>query len=131
MTADPIANYISNLNNAAKAGKESVVFPYSNLKNAISDLLERDGYVKNITKKGKKGTKTVEVKIVYGEHGKPRIQGAERVSRPSKRIYRNAEQLVPVKNGFGELVISTSKGVMNDKTARKEKVGGEVLFKIW
>ncbi len=130
MVVDPIGNYISNIKNAANAGKETVIVPYSNLKNAITDLLEREGYVMNLTKKGKKGSKTVEVKIIY-QNDIPNIHGVERISRPSKRVYQGSTHLAPVKNGKGQLVITTSKGVLTDKDARKEKVGGEILFKIW
>ena len=130
MVLDHISNYISNLKNAANAGKETIVLPYSKLKNAVTDLLEREGFVKNLTKKGKKGPKTIEVKIVY-EGGKAKVRGAERVSRPSKRIYAGFSDIPSVKQGHGISVVSTSKGIMTDKEARKEKVGGEVLFKIW
>ncbi len=131
MVTDPISDYIIKIKNAAIVGKHDViVFPYSNIKAAITDLLEKEGFIKNVTKKVKKGNKTIEVELVFvGE--KAKVEGVERISKPSKRVYAGSTSVAPVKNGFGRVVISTSKGVMTDKDARKEKVGGELLFKIW
>ena len=130
MVKDTLSDYISNIKNAAASQKELVTLPYSNLLMAVTDLLEKEGYVKNATKKGKKGIRSVEIKLVYtGNLG--RMHGAERISKPSKRIYAGATDLPRVKNGFGTLVVSTSKGVMTDVQARKDGLGGELLFKIW
>ncbi len=130
MVKDTLSDYISNLKNAVASTKETVYFPFSNLQNAISDVLEKEGYVKNLTKKGKKDLRSVDLEIVY-QAGIPRIHGAERISKPSKRIYSGATEIRPVKTGFGTTIISTSKGIMTDKQAKKEGLGGELLFKIW
>ncbi len=130
MVKDTLSDYISNIKNAAASQKELVTLPYSNLLMAVTDLLEKEGYVKNATKKGKKGIKNVEIKLVYTGN-LARMHGAERISKPSKRIYAGATDLPRVKNGFGTLVVSTSKGVMTDVQARKDGLGGELLFKIW
>ncbi len=130
MVKDTLSDYISNIKNAAASQKELVTLPYSNLLMAVTDVLETEGYVKNVTKKGKKGIKSVEVKLVYAGN-LARIHGAERISKPSKRIYAGSTDLPRVKNGFGTLVVSTSKGVMTDVQARKDGLGGELLFKIW
>lgn len=130
MVKDTLSDYISNIKNAAASQKELVTLPYSNLLMAVTDVLETEGYVKNVTKKGKKGIKSVEVKLVYAGN-LARIHGAERISKPSKRIYAGSTELPRVKNGFGTLVVSTSKGVMTDVQARKDGLGGELLFKIW
>ena len=130
MTHDPIADMIIRIKNAVDSKKESVVFPHSKLKVAILDVLEKEGFIKSATKKGKKVAKFIEVALVYNA-GEPKINGVQRVSKTSKRIYYGAKDLRPVKNGMGVLIISTPKGIMTDKTARVEKVGGEALFKIW
>jgi small subunit ribosomal protein S8 len=130
MVKDTLSDYISNIKNAAASQKELVTLPYSNLLMAVTDVLETEGYVKNVTKKGKKGVKSVEVKLVYAGN-LARIHGAERISKPSKRIYAGSTDLPRVKNGFGSLIVSTSKGVMTDVQARKDGLGGELLFKIW
>jgi len=130
MVKDTLSDYISNIKNAAASQKELVTLPYSNLLMAVTDVLEAEGYVKNVTKKGKKGIQSVEVKLVYAGN-LARIHGAERISKPSKRMYAGSTDLPRVKNGFGTLIVSTSKGVMTDVQARKDGLGGELLFKIW
>ncbi|MEI6345726.1 MAG: 30S ribosomal protein S8 [bacterium] len=130
MVRDTLSDYISNIKNAAASQKELVTLPYSNLLMAVTDVLETEGYVKNTTKKGKKGIKSVEIKLVYAGN-LARIHGAERISKPSKRIYAGSTDLPRVKNGFGLIIVSTSKGVMTDVQARKDGLGGELLFKIW
>jgi small subunit ribosomal protein S8 len=127
---DGISDLIVRIKNASDARKESVTIPHSKMKAAILEVLEREGYVKGISKKGKKIHKSIEVGLVYDEYG-PRVKGVERVSKLSKRIYGGAKDLKPVKQGHGVLVITTPKGIMTDAEARKAKVGGELLFKIW
>jgi small subunit ribosomal protein S8 len=127
---DPIADMIVQIKNASLSGKESVVFPYSKLKLAILDVLLKEGFIKSFGKKGKKVVKFIEVVLAYDENG-PKVSDISRISKTSKRLYQKAKELRPVKNGFGIAVISTSKGLMSDKMARVEKLGGEILFKIW
>ncbi len=131
MVTDQISEFINNIKMAAKARKEIVSVPHSKLKHAIADTLERHGYIKNISKKATDGWKTVDVAIVFDENGAPKVHGVSRVSKPSRRIYGGQSKLPQVKNGYGHLVISTSKGVMVDAEARKGGIGGEILFKIW
>jgi small subunit ribosomal protein S8 len=127
---DPIADMIIRIKNASDSKKESVVFPHSKLKLAILDALLKEGFIKSFGKKGKKVVKWIEVGLAY-EDGAPKIKGVERVSKTSKRVYRKAKDIRSVRNGYGLLVLSTPKGIMTDGAARKEKVGGEALFKIW
>jgi len=127
---DPIADMIIRIKNAGEAEKESLLLPYSKLKFAIAELLQKEGYVKDVTKKGKKITNLIEIGLIY-EDGVPRINGAERVSRFSRRVYHKAKDIKKVVQGFGMLVLTTPKGVMGDKQAKKENVGGEALFRIW
>ena len=128
---DPIADMIIRMKNASDSKKESVVFPYSKLKVSILDCLMKEGWIKSFGKKGKKVVKWIEVVLLYDENGSPKIAGVDRVSKTSKRIYTKAREIKKVKNGFGSLVISTPKGIMTDKNAKVENVGGEPLFKIW
>lgn len=127
---DPISDLIVKIKNASDVGKESVVVPYSDLKEAVVAVLEKEGYIKSFVKKGKKVHKSLEIYLAYDEYG-PRVKGVERVSHLSKRIYAGARDLKPVKQGHGVLVVSTPNGVMTDASARKQKVGGELLFKVW
>lgn len=131
MKKDPIADMIIQIKNASLSGKESVVFSYSKFKLAILDVLLKEGFIKSFGKKGKKVVKFIEVCLLNTADGSPKITGVERVSKTSKRIYQKAKDIRSVKNGFGILVLSTPKGIMSDKMARVEKVGGEALFKIW
>ncbi|MCC2630950.1 MAG: ribosomal protein small subunit ribosomal protein [Candidatus Paceibacter sp.] len=127
---DGISDLIVRIKNASDARKELVTIPHSKMKAAILEVLEREGYIKGITKKGKKIHKSIEVGLVYDEYG-PRVKGVERVSHLSKRIYGGVKDLKTVKQGHGMLILTTPKGIMTDAQARKEKVGGELLFKIW
>ncbi len=127
---DPISNMLIMLKNGSLAGKESVCFPYSNMKGAIVECLKKEGYLGQAAKKIKNGFPVMEVSLVYIDK-KPKIQGVERMSKQSKRVYLKAKEIHPVKNGAGLLVLSTPKGILPGKEAKKEQVGGEVLFKIW
>lgn len=127
---DPISDMIIRIKNASDSKKESVVLPYSKLKLAILDVLMKSGFIVSFGKKGKKVVKFIEVVLSYDENG-PKIHGIDRVSKTSKRVYQKAKDIRVVKSGFGVLILSTPKGIITDKTARAEKVGGEALFKIW
>lgn len=127
---DPIADMIIRIKNAGDSRKETVSIPYSNLKFEICSVLAKHGLVGPVAKKGKKVTKTLEVTLKY-ENDMPYIQGVKRVSKPSKRVYRKASEIKPVKSGYGNLILSTPQGLLTDIEARKAKVGGEALFQIW
>lgn len=122
---------IIKLKNASLQGKETVSFPYSKMSLAIAELLEKEGWVKAVAKKGKKVLKTIEVELVYGEDKSPRVTGVERVSKLSKRVYKGSKEIRLVRNGYGTLVLTTPNGIVTDKQAKAQKVGGEALFKIW
>jgi small subunit ribosomal protein S8 len=127
---DPIANMVIMMKNASRAGHESVTFPYSKIKFAIASCLEKAGYVKNVSKKAKKNFQVIEVGLLYKDEAS-RIHDIERVSKVSRRTYMGVSELKPVKNGIGSYVLSTPKGVLTDKEAKKEHVGGEVILSIW
>ncbi len=128
---DTIANMLSGMNNAGKARKETVVIPLSKLKLNIAKALQTLGYVKaaNIKKVG--NHEMLEIVLFYEKDGSHKIKGSKRVSKPSKRVYLGVSDIKPVKFGTGALFISTPKGILTDREARKEMVGGEALFQIW
>ncbi len=128
---DPIADLLTRIRNASSAKHDTVDIPASNMKKAICQILLDEGYIKNftVTEDGKQGVITVVLK--YGEAKTPVISGLRRVSKPGLRIYSDVENMPKVMKGLGVAIISTSKGVMTDRQARKENVGGEVLAFIW
>ncbi|MEN9338056.1 MAG: ribosomal protein [Candidatus Parcubacteria bacterium] len=126
---DPIANMLVAIKNAGSVKKASVVVPHSKMKEAIASLLKEEGYIKTYTVEGDV-KKTLEIVLEY-KNNTPRVTDVKRVSKSSKRIYTGVKDIAPVKYGHGLCVLSTPKGVMTDKLARKEMVGGEILFTIW
>lgn len=127
---DPISDMIIRIKNASDSKKESVILPYSKLKLAILDCLMKEGFVKSFGKKGKKIAKFIDVVLSY-DNGEPMIHGIERVSKTSKRVYSKAKDVRRVRSGMGAMIISTPKGIMTDKMAKEQNIGGETLFKIW
>lgn len=118
------------IKNANRALRESVVFPHSKFTFAIAQKLSKEGFVGAITTKTRKGRPVFEVALLSTER-QPKITDIERVSKLSRRMYAGFADVQPVKNGRGVLLLSTPKGILTDKEARKEHVGGEVLFSIW
>lgn len=127
---DTIGDFIIRLKNAGAVGHENVSLPHSKLKEAIARKLEAAGYVAAVEVKGKDVKKSLEVTLKY-EAGRHAISDVQRVSKPGRRLYTKVEEIYPVKFGKGHLILSTPKGILTDKEARTEKVGGEQLFKIW
>ena len=128
---DPIADMLTRIRNANSAKHDSVEIPASNLKKAIAEILVEEGYIKSyqVTEDGKQGI--IKVVLKYGPSKSKVIQGRRRVSKPGLRVYAGAEDMPKVMRGLGIAIISTSKGVMTDKRARKENIGGEVLAFVW
>jgi small subunit ribosomal protein S8 len=127
---DVISELINNLKTGNIAKKAVITLPYSKMRESILTTLQAEGYIKSFAKKGKKVIKTIEVELAY-EEGEPKIQGVQLISKYSRRMYMKADEIRPVRSGYGALILTTPKGVMADKQARREKVGGEALFKIW
>lgn len=127
---DPIADMLSRIRNAGQARHEKTVIPASKLKAAIADVLKREGYIKDyvLHEDGKQGTITVFLRY---ENGRPVIRKLQRVSRPGLRRYVGSGEIPRVLGGLGISILSTSKGVMVDREARKAKVGGELLCTIY
>ena len=128
--SDVIADMLTRIRNASNAKHPTVDVPASNMKKSIADILVQEGYVKGyqVVEDGKQGIIRITLKYVGKEKA---IQGIRRVSRPGLRIYSTASEMPRVMNGLGVAIVSTSKGIMTDKQARKENVGGEVLAFVW
>ncbi len=130
MVTDPIADLIIRIKNASDAGKASISVPYSALKENIAHTLVKGGYIAAVESKGKKIDKTIEITLTYMGN-EPRVHGVDRISKPSRRIYQKSKDIRMFKSGFGNFILSTPQGILLDIDAKKAKVGGEVLFKIW
>ena len=129
--SDPIADMLTRIRNAAKAKFNSADVPASKLKTELARVLKDEGYIKNykFIQDGKQGILRIYLK--YGPGQKATIYGIERVSKPSRRVYTKSKDIQPVFNGMGISILSTSRGIMTDKKARQENVGGEILCNIW
>ncbi len=128
--SDVIADMLTRIRNASNAKHETVDIPASNMKKSIADILVEEGYIKGyqVIEDGKQGIIRVTLKYI----GKQKvISGLRRVSKPGLRIYSSCEDMPRVMNGLGIAIVSTSKGIMTDKKARKENVGGEVIAFVW
>ena len=128
---DSIADMLTRIRNANSAKHDTVQIPASNIKKAIAQILVDEGYVKSfkVIEDGKQGV--IEIALKYGPNKSQVITGLRRVSKPGLRIYSNCDDMPRVQNGLGIVILSTSKGIMTDKDARKSNVGGEVLAYIW
>lgn len=128
---DPIADLLTRIRNASSAKHATVDIPASNMKKAIAKILLDEGYIKDyqVIEDSKQGV--IRVTLKYGENKTKAITGLKRVSRPGLRIYAGADELPRVLRGLGIAIISTSKGIMTDKEARANHIGGEVLAFIW
>jgi len=128
---DTVADMLTRIRNANSAKHDTVDIPASNMKKSVAQILVDEGYVKgfNVLEDGKQGV--IRITLRYAEGKKPVITGLRRVSKPGLRMYTNVEDMPKVMKGLGVAILSTSKGVMTDKRARKENVGGEVLAFIW
>ncbi len=131
MVTDTVGDFIIRLKNASIMKKDVVSTPYSKLRFAVAQSLQKNGYIKSVNKKGKKIEKTIEVELAYDKDNKSVITDVKRVSSPGRRTYYGTKDIQPVKYGRGSLILSTPKGILTDKEAKKENVGGEALFKIW
>ena len=127
---DSISNMIIIIKNAQLAGLETATVPYSELKNAIGTCLKKEGYVADVAKKVKKGHPVLEISLIYTDK-KPKITEVERISKQSRRVYFKMKDIHTIRNGSGLLVLSTPKGILSGKDARKAQVGGEALFRMW
>lgn len=131
MMTDPIADMLTRIRNAQKAGHAEVQIPASKLKQKVLYLLSDEGYLGKVRYESDKRQGLLIAQLKYDKQNRGVIDGVKRISRPGLRVYRGAEDLAPVRGGLGLAVLSTSRGVMVDREARKQRVGGEVLCEIW
>ena len=131
LITDPIADMLTRIRNALVAKHESVDVPASNMKLAIAEILLNEGYIKSYTVNEEGVEKMMNIVLKYGPNKQRVITGLKRVSKPGLRVYARKDKLPKVLNGLGIAIISTSKGIMTDREARKQGVGGEVLAYIW
>jgi len=127
---DPISDMLTVIRNALAVKHPTVSIPFSNLNYEIAKILEKNGFIEKITKTGRKTKRFIEISLKY-DGASPTISGLKRISKPGQRIYLPAKHIKKIKGGYGIAVISTSKGLMTDKEARKQKLGGEIICEIW
>lgn len=128
---DPIADFLTRIRNGQKARFDKVDIPASKMKANIARILKEEGFIKNfkLIRDDKQGI--IRIHLKYGDHRKALILGLKRVSRPGCRVYVGHDQIPRVLNGLGISILSTSQGIMSDRQARKERVGGELLCSVW
>jgi small subunit ribosomal protein S8 len=131
MHTDPIADYLTRIRNAIRAGHDDVEIPASNLKMELSRILKEQGYITDFHKKAAPVGESIEVTLKYTEDRRPVILGIERVSRPGRRRYVDHKNVPRVQGGTGTAIVSTSAGVMTGHEARQKGVGGEVVAYVW
>lgn len=136
---DPISDMLNRIRNAQAVLNPTVSVPFSSFKYEIAKILEKEGLTGRIEKKGRDVKKTIEIILKYNKNTDPKegqklvpaISGLKRVSKPGQRIYAPYKNVKRVRNGFGMSIISTPKGLLTDKEARKQKTGGEIICEIW
>lgn len=128
---DTIGDFLTRIRNAGAAKQEKLDIPASNMRVGIAKILLEQGYIRSfkVVRDGKQGVMRVYLK--YNEKGRPVITAIDRVSRPGRRVYVNADKIPPVRDGFGIAILSTNKGVVDGDTAKKDKIGGEFLCSVW
>lgn len=127
---DTIADMLTIIRNGQAASKDSVIVPFSSIKYALAKILEKEGYIKKVQKKATDKKKTIKITLDYKD-GTQKIQHIGRISTPGQRVYRSKDKLPKVLQGYGIAIISTSKGLMTDRDARKDGLGGEVICRVW
>ncbi|MCY3768572.1 MAG: 30S ribosomal protein S8 [Gammaproteobacteria bacterium] len=128
--SDPIADMLTRIRNGLRARKVSVEMPASKSKMAIARALEEEGYIAGFSVQGDGVKKRLEIRLKYFQ-GEPVIEELERISKPSRRVYVGTDEMVSVRDGLGVALISTSKGVLTDKAALEQRVGGEVICTVF
>lgn len=131
MVTDVIGDFINRLKTATAVKKDKVSVPFSKLKHQIALVLKREGYLGEITETKDEVGKMLTVELMYDADGEPRIHDLKRISKPGRRLYASVHEVRPVKNGKGCLILTTPRGIMTDKDAHKNRVGGETMFTIW
>lgn len=129
---DPIADMINSINNAYAVKKRQIaIYPYSDFRYAILELMKKEGIIEGLDKKGRLSARKILVDLKYDAQGNPVISKIKKISKQGQRIYSTSTELKPVKSGHGFSIISTSKGLMTNKEARKARTGGEIICEIY
>jgi len=128
---DPLANFFSQIKNAQMVNKETLKVPYAKLKLAIAEVLVRTGYLESVERQGREVSRRMLVVKLKKDEDHPAIFGIRKVSKLGQRVYLPHKKIWPVRSGYGLAIISTPKGLMTDKEARKQGVGGEVICEVW
>lgn len=131
MMTDPIADMLTRLRNGALARHDRVEMPHSRLKQHLAEVLKGEGYVDDVRTSEGEGAKVLTVILRYGRDKSSAIDGIKRVSTPGRRVYVRHDRIGKVCSGMGVSILSTSRGVMTDKEAKKQRVGGELLCEVW
>jgi small subunit ribosomal protein S8 len=131
MMTDPIADMLTRIRNAVRVERPFVEMPVSKVKRGLAEVLKREGYIWDWAELEMSPVKHLRLDLKYGPNGERVIRHIRRVSKPGRRIYSRSADLRPVLNGLGISILSTSSGVMSDREARKQKLGGEVLCELW
>lgn len=133
MSIDRLSNMVSTIKNASLIGKEYVEIPHSNVCEDVAKLLKKEGFLSEVKVFKEKGSsyKMLRIDLAYDEDGISKITEIKRVSKPGRRIYKGSEEIRPVAGGYGISIISTSRGVVKDYTARNKKLGGEIICRVW
>jgi small subunit ribosomal protein S8 len=131
MMTDPIADFLTRIRNANRARKDWTSIPWSKLKEAIAHVLVEEGFLREAVVNEEDGRKVLRITLKYDRFRRPVMSGIRRVSRPSLRVYVGGREIPMIRKGLGLSVLSTPKGVLADRVARKENVGGEVLCSVW
>jgi small subunit ribosomal protein S8 len=130
-TSDPLSDLLTRLRNAMRAGHDRVDVPASRVKEAVLKVLEEEGFIASYRRVQEGGRPVLRVGLRYDAEGEPIVAGLERVSRPGRRVYAGADEIPSVLGGLGVSIVSTSRGIVTDKKARQDRLGGEVLCNVW
>ncbi len=128
---DPIADMLTRIRNSNNAKHETVDIPASNMKKSLANILLEEGFVKNVEEIENGAQNIIRIELKYGDNKQKTITGLKRISKPGLRVYVKGEEVPKVLGGLGIAILSTSKGVMTDKQARNENIGGEVVCYVW
>jgi small subunit ribosomal protein S8 len=128
---DPISDFLTRVRNACRAYHDEVSIPASGFKTRLAEIMKKEGYIHDFTLVPDRLQGLLVIELRYGEGGTQIIRGIKRESRPGRRLYVGSGELPRVRNGLGTAILSTSRGLMTDRQARREKVGGEYLCSIW
>ena len=131
MMTDPIADMLTRIRNSVRVEKQFVDLPFSNMKKNIAEVMKREGYIRDYQIVEAQPVSIIRIQLKYGPNGERVIRHIQRVSKPGCRVYSSAADLKPVLNGLGVSVVSTSKGLLSDREAKSQQVGGEIICEIW